>query len=179
LYEVLLFVLVAVFIAGLVIGRTPEYLGKRVAAGQMRFVTLAILAPGLVIIGFTAAAVLVPSAQASVLNPGPHGFTEILYAYASATNGNGSAFAGLAANTDWYNTTLGVAMLLGRYAVIVPVLALAGSFVREPVRPVTSGTLDTTTPSFVTFVLAVIAIIGLLTYVTALALGPIGEALSS
>ena len=178
LYGVLLMILVTVFIAGLMIGRTPEFLGKRVSAQQMKFIAVAILAPAVVIIGFAAAAVVIPDARDAALNPGPHGFTEILYAYASATNGNGSAFAGLAANSDWYNTTLGLAMLLGRYAVIVPVLAVAGSFAPQRVHPTTSGTLGTTSPTFVTFVLAVVVIIGGLSYLAGLALGPIAEALS-
>jgi K+-transporting ATPase ATPase A chain len=161
------------------VGRTPEYLGKQIGGGHMRLVVLYLLVLPTVILIFSAVAVLTPSALSSRLNPGPHGLTEIVYAYAyaSAANGNGSAFAGLSANTTWYNTTLGVAMLAGRYLPIVAVLALAGAFARTRRRPTTVATLATASPVFVTLHFTVVVLFGLLTYLPMLALGLIVEQL--
>ena len=160
------------------VGRTPELLGKKVGGAQIRLVVLYVLTLPVVILAGAAAAVVLPTALDSRLNDGPHGFTEILYAYASAANGNGSAFAGLNANTDWYNTTLGIAMLAGRFLLIVPVLALAGSFARARIHAPSLGTLPTSGATFGGLLTAVILIVGGLTYLPALILGPIVEQLS-
>ncbi len=175
LYGLLAFVIIAVFIAGLMIGRTPEYLGKKIEAFEMQMASLIILIPPILVLTGTAAAVVIPQAVAAVLNPGPHGFSEILYAFSSAGNNNGSAFAGLSANTLFYNLTLGFAMFVARYGLAIPILAIAGSLARKKVVPVSPGTLPTHTPLFVLFLVMVVIIVGALTFFPALALGPIAE----
>ncbi len=177
LYGMLIFVLLAVFIAGLMVGRTPEYLGKKIQSSEMKLVVLYILFVPIVALGFTAVSVLTRQYAAAELNPGAHGFTEVLYAYVSSANNNGSAFAGLNATSTWYTTTLGVAALVGRFLLMIPVLAIAGSLVRKQHVPETSGTFSTKTPLFVGLLVAVILIVIGLTYFPALALGPITEAL--
>lgn len=178
LYGMLVFVLLAVFIAGLMVGRTPEYLGKKVQATEMKLVVLYLLAVPLVVLGFTAASLLLDTALASRLNAGPHGLTEIAYAYTSAGNNNGSAFGGLAGDTDWYNTTLGLSMLVGRFLLVVPVLAIAGSLVRKQPVPPSAGTFPTGTPLFVGLLVGVVVIVVGLTYFPVLALGPLAEGLA-
>lgn len=175
LYGMLAFAFVAVFVAGLMVGRTPEYLGKKIGAAEMKMATLIILIPPLLVLIGTALAVVLPSGSGAVANPGPHGFSEILYAFSSASNNNGSAFAGLASNNLFYNIVLGLAMLVARYWLIVPTLALAGSFARMKYVPPSSGTLPTHTPLFVGWLVAVVVIVGALSFVPALALGPIVE----
>jgi K+-transporting ATPase ATPase A chain len=177
LYGMLVFVLTAVFIAGLMVGRTPEYLGKKIQATEVKLVVLYLLAVPLVVLGFTAASAVLDSALASRLNVGPHGLTEITYAYTSAGNNNGSAFGGLTGATDWYNTTLAVAMLVGRFLLIVPVLAIAGSLARKQPVPVSAGTFPTGTPLFGGLLVGVVVIVVGLTYFPNLALGPITEQL--
>ena len=178
LYGMLMFAIVAVFVAGLMVGRTPEYLGKKIESYEMKMSSLVILiVPGLVLIG-TAVAVLLTAGKAGIANPGPHGFSEILYAFSSASNNNGSAFAGLSANTPFYNTALGLAMLFGRFWLAVPVLAIAGSLARKKIVPAGAGTLPTHTPLFVVLLIGVVILVGALTYVPALALGPIVEHLT-
>ncbi|HTP38762.1 MAG TPA: potassium-transporting ATPase subunit KdpA [Steroidobacteraceae bacterium] len=175
LYTILVFAILGVFIAGLMIGRTPEYLGKKIESAEMKLASLFILTtPFLVLIG-TALAVAVAAGKAGVANPGPHGFSEILYAFSSAANNNGSAFAGLSANTVFYNVATGIVMWLGRYWPIVLALALAGSLAGRKRIPVTEGTLPTHGPLFVALLIGSILLIGVLTYVPALALGPIVE----
>jgi K+-transporting ATPase ATPase A chain len=175
LYGALMYAIVAVFIAGLMIGRTPEYIGKKIEAYDMKMVSLAILVtPMLVLIG-TAIAVAVEPGKAGVANPGAHGFSEILYAFSSAANNNGSAFAGVSANTPFYNVMLGIAVWFGRFGVIVPVLAIAGSLARKKRLEVTSGTLPTHGLLFVALLVGTIVLVGALTYVPALALGPVIE----
>jgi potassium-transporting ATPase potassium-binding subunit len=174
----LIMVILAVFIAGLMVGRTPEYLGKKVQAAEMKLVVLYVLAMPLVLLGFGAASVLLDSALTSQNNPGAHGLSEILYAFTSASNNNGSAFAGLTTATQWYDTTMGLAMLVGRFMLIVPVLAIAGSMARKQPAPATAGTFPTHTPLFGGLVLGVVAIVAGLTFFPALALGPIVEQLS-
>ncbi|HTN78300.1 MAG TPA: potassium-transporting ATPase subunit KdpA [Acidimicrobiales bacterium] len=172
-------VLFAVFIAGLMIGRTPEYLGKKLQSQETKLIVLYLLAVPAVLLTFTAASMFVGSVlHTTIWNSGTHGFSEVLYAFSSAANNNGSAFAGITANTQWMNTTLGLAMLVGRFLLIIPVLAIAGSLVRKPTVPTTSGTLATHTPVFAGLVAAVIVIIAGLTYFPALALGPLFEHLS-
>jgi K+-transporting ATPase ATPase A chain len=173
----LVFVILTVFIAGLIVGRTPEYLGKKIQAGEVKLAVLHMLAMPLVVLGFTAVAVLLPDALASRLNEGPHGFSEIFYGFASTGNNNGSAFGGLTGNTAFYNTTMATAMLVGRFLLIVPVLGLAGSLGRKPVVPASSGTFPTHTPLFGFLLIGVVVIVALLTFFPALALGPIVEAL--
>jgi K+-transporting ATPase ATPase A chain len=175
LYGMLIFAILAVFIAGLMIGRTPEYLGKKIEPYEMKMSALAILVTPIVVLAGTAIAVLSPAGQAGVANPGPHGFSEILYAFTSAANNNGSAFAGLSANTPFYNTLLGIAMWLGRFGVIVPVLAMAGSLAAKKKVPVGEGTLPTHGPLFVALLIGTVLLVGLLNYVPALALGPVVE----
>jgi K+-transporting ATPase ATPase A chain len=177
LYGILIFAVLAVFIAGLMVGRTPEYLGKKIEQKEMKMAALAILILPTSILGFAAIASVLPTATASIANPGPHGLSEILYAYTSATGNNGSAFAGLAVNTPWYNWTLGLAMLIGRFAFVVPVMALAGSLGGKRVVPANLGTFPTTGPLFVALLVGVIVIVGALTYFPAYALGPIVEQL--
>ncbi|WP_288998606.1 potassium-transporting ATPase subunit KdpA [Psychrobacter sp. UBA3480] len=175
LYGMLLFAILAVFVSGLMIGRTPEYLGKKIEPFEMKMVVLALLAaPTMVLMG-TAISVMTASGQAGIFNPGAHGFSEVLYAFSSAANNNGSAFAGLGANSVFYNTMLGLAMVVGRFGVIIPVLALAGSLAKKPRLEVNSGTLPTTTPLFVGLLVGTVLMIGALTFIPALALGPIVE----
>ena len=174
----LIMVILAVFIAGLMVGRTPEYLGKKIQAAEMKLVVLYVLAMPLVLLGFAAASVLLDSALTSQNNPGAHGLSEILYAFTSASNNNGSAFAGLTTATQWYDTTMGLAMLVGRFMLIVPVLAIAGSMASKQPAPATAGTFPTHTPLFGGLVLGVVAIVAGLTFFPALALGPIVEQLS-
>ena len=178
LYGMLLFAIVAVFVAGLMVGRTPEYLGKKIEAKEVKMAILAILILPLSILGFTALAVVVAPGLAGMANSGPHGFSEALYAYTSATGNNGSAFAGLSANTPFYNTTLGLAMWIGRFLFIVPMLAVAGSLAGKKIVPASAGTFPTDGGLFVGLLIGVILIIGGLTFFPALALGPIVEHLA-
>jgi K+-transporting ATPase ATPase A chain len=175
LYGMLMFAVVAVFIAGLMVGRTPEYLGKKIEVYEMKMASLVILVPAAVVLVFTAIGVLTPAGKAGILNPGAHGFSEVLYAFSSAANNNGSAFGGLTANTPFYNTLLAVAMFVGRYFVKVAVLALAGSLAAKKLVPSSAGTLPTHTPLFVGWLAATVVIVGALTFIPALALGPIVE----
>ena len=175
LYGMLVFVIVAVFIAGLMVGRTPEYVGKKIKAYEMKMAALAVLFPFFAALIGTAVAVVVEPGLAGMANPGAHGFSEVLYAFSSAANNNGSAFAGLSANTPFYNTALGIAMWTSRFWIIVPVLALAGSLARKKLVPAGAGTLLTHTPLFVAFLVGTILVIGALTFVPGLALGPIAE----
>ena len=175
LYGMLVFAIMAVFIAGLMIGRTPEYLGKKIEAFEMKMVSIAILVTPLLVLVGTAIAVMAADGRAGIANPGAHGFSEILYAFTSAANNNGSAFAGLSANTPFYNVMLGIAMWFGRFGVIVPVLALAGSLAAKKRIAVGAGTLPTHGPLFVTLLIGTVLLVGLLNYVPALALGPVIE----
>jgi K+-transporting ATPase ATPase A chain len=175
LYGMLVMALLSVFVAGLMVGRTPEYLGKKVEAREMKLAVLALLVLPLAILGFTAVSAMLPAALASLANGGPRGLTEILYAYSSAAGNNGSAFAGLNANTPWFNTTLGLSMLLGRFAYIVPVMAIAGSIAAKTKVPASVGTFPTHGLLFVGLLLGVILILGGLQYFPALALGPVVE----
>jgi K+-transporting ATPase ATPase A chain len=175
LYGMLMFVIIAVFIAGLMVGRTPEYLGKKIGAFEMKMASIAILVTPLLALAGTAIAVMSADGRAGISNPGAQGFSEILYAFSSAANNNGSAFAGLNANTPFYNALLGVIMLFGRYFLIVPVLAIAGSMAAKTSAPVSSGTLATHTPLFTFFLIGTVVLVGVLTYVPALALGPVVE----
>lgn len=175
LYGMLAFAILGVFIAGLMIGRTPEYLGKKIEAYDMKMVSIVILATPLLVLGGTALAVSVTAGQAGVLNPGIHGFSEILYALSSAANNNGSAFAGLSANTPFYNVLLGIAMWFGRFAIIVAVLAMAGSLAAKRRLPAGPGSMPTTGPLFVVLLIGAVLLVGALTYVPALALGPVAE----
>ena len=178
LYGMLLFVLLAVFIAGLMIGRTPEYLGKKIDVREMKLTALAILVtPALVLLG-TALAMMTEAGRAGMLNPGIHGFSEVLYAVSSAANNNGSAFAGLSANTPFWNLLLAFCMFVGRFAVIVPVLAIAGSLVSKKIQPVTPGTLPTHGALFIGLLIGTVLLVGALTFIPALALGPVAEHLS-
>jgi len=175
LYGMLTFVIIAVFIAGLMIGRTPEYLGKKVEAFEIKMASLIVLIPILIVLFGTAAAVSTPDGKAAAFNTGAHGFSELLYAFSSAGNNNGSSFAGLAANTAFYNTALGFAMLFARYWTAIPVLAIAGSLARKKIIPSSPGTLPTHTPLFTIWLIVVIIIVGALSFFPALALGPIAE----
>ncbi len=175
LYGMLVFAIMAVFIAGLMIGRTPEYLGKKIEVYEMKMTAIAILVTPLLVLGGTAIAVMTSGGQAGILNPGAHGFSEVLYAFTSAANNNGSAFAGLSANTPFYNVLLAVAMWFGRFGVIVPVLAMAGALAAKKRLAATSGTLPTHGPLFVTLLIGTVLLVGLLNYVPALALGPVVE----
>lgn len=175
LYGMLAFAILAVFIAGLMVGRTPEYLGKKIEAHDMKMVSIVILATPLLVLGGAALAVSAVAGQAGVLNPGAHGFSEILYGLSSAANNNGSAFAGLSANTPFYNVLLGTAMWFGRFAVIVAVLALAGSLAPKRRLPAGPGAMPTTGPLFVVLLIGAVLLVGALTYVPALALGPVAE----
>ncbi len=177
LYGMLAFVIVAVFVAGLMVGRTPEYLGKKVESYEMKMASLVILIPPILVLIGTALAVSLPGARSAVLNPGPHGFSEILYAFSSAANNNGSAFAGLATNNAFYNTALGIMMLVGRYWLAIPTLAIAGSLAAKKSAPASAGTLPTHTPLFIAWLVAVVVIVGALSFLPALALGPIVEQL--
>lgn len=178
LYGMLLFVVLAIFVAGLMVGRTPEYVGKKIEAREVKMAMLAILVLPLMYLGWTAVAVVLPSAVASMANAGPHGFTEVLYAFTSATGNNGSAFGGLTGNTFFYNLTLASSMFVGRFFMIVPAMALAGSLAAKKSIPPSAGTLPTTGGLFVGLVVGVILIIGGLTFFPALALGPIVEHLA-
>ena len=175
LYGMLMFAIMAVFIAGLMIGRTPEYLGKKIEAHEMKMVSIAILVGPLLVLLGTAVAVMTDAGRAGIQDPGPHGFSEVLYAFSSAANNNGSAFAGLSANTPFYNALLAVAMWFGRFAVIVPVLAIAGALAAKKRMAVTEGTLPTHGPLFVALLIGTVLLVGLLNYVPALALGPVVE----
>jgi K+-transporting ATPase ATPase A chain len=178
LYGMLLFAIIAVFVAGLMVGRTPEYLGKKIEAKEVKMAMLAILILPLSILGFTALATVVDAGLAGPANQGPHGFSEILYAYTSGTANNGSAFAGISANTLFYNITLGLAMFIGRFLMIVPMMAIAGSLAAKKIVPASAGTFPTDGGLFVGLVVGVILIVGGLTYFPALALGPIVEQVS-
>jgi K+-transporting ATPase ATPase A chain len=178
MYGMLLFVIIAIFVAGLMVGRTPEYVGKKIEAKEVKMAMLAILILPLMYLGWTAVAVVIPTAVASMANPGPHGFTEVLYAYTSQTGNNGSAFAGLSGNTLFYNLTGACAMLVGRFWMIIPATAIAGSLAEKKSIPPSSGTFPTTGGLFVGLVVGVIVIIGGLTFFPALALGPIVEQLA-
>jgi potassium-transporting ATPase potassium-binding subunit len=178
MYGMLLFVIISIFVAGLMVGRTPEYVGKKIEAKEVKMAMLAILVLPLMYLGWTAVAMLVPSAVAAMNNPGPHGFTEVLYAYTSQTGNNGSAFAGLSANTVFYNLTGAVAMFVGRFWMIIPTMAIASSLAAKKSIPASAGTFPTTGGLFVGLVVGVIIIIGGLTFFPALALGPIVEQLA-
>jgi K+-transporting ATPase ATPase A chain len=175
LYGMLVFALVAVFIAGLMVGRTPEYLGKKIGAYEMKMAALVIMLPCAMVLVETAVAVASEHGRASIFNPGSRGFSVVLYALSSASNNNGSALAGLGANTPFYNGLLGLAMLIGRFWVILPVLAIAGSLAAKKSIPAGAGTLPTHTPLFVLLLVFVVLVVGALTFFPALALGPIAE----
>ena len=179
LYGMLAFAVVAVFIAGLMVGRTPEYLGKKIEAYEMKMASLVVLIPCALVIVGTAVAVLLPAGRAGLGNPGAHGFSEILYAFSSTANNNGSAFAGLSVNTPFYNFTLGAVMYLARYLLIVGMLAIAGALAAKKHVPESAGTLPTHTPLFVVLLVSTVLVVGALTFLPALALGPIAESLSS
>jgi K+-transporting ATPase ATPase A chain len=171
----LIFALTSVFIAGLMVGRTPEYLGKKIQAAEMKLVVLYLLAVPVAILSFAGASVVLKTALASLANDGPHGLTEMTYAFTSASNNNGSAFAGLAGNTPWFNTTLGLCFLIGRFLLMVPVLAIAGSLGRKQPVPASAGTFPTGTPLFAGLLTSVVVIVVGLTYFPVIALGPIVE----
>jgi K+-transporting ATPase ATPase A chain len=175
LYGMLIFVILAIFIAGLMVGRTPEYLGKKIQSYDVKVSALAILAMAFCALGFTAWAAVTDWGQAGLNNNGPHGFSEILYAYSSATANNGSAFAGLTTNTPWYNSTMGIAMVIGRFFMIVPVLALAGSLARKQLIPISAGTFPVTGVTFVLLLIGTVLLVGALNFLPALAFGPIVE----
>lgn len=175
LYGMLVFAILAVFMAGLMIGRTPEYLGKKIEVREMKLTSVAILVTPILVLVGAAVAVIAEAGKAGIANPGAHGFSEILYALTSAGNNNGSAFAGLSANTPFYNVLLALAMWFGRFGVIVPVLAIAGSLAAKKRLPATSGTLPTHGPLFVALLIATVLLVGLLNYVPSLALGPVVE----
>jgi K+-transporting ATPase ATPase A chain len=175
LYGMLVFAILAVFIAGLMIGRTPEYLGKKIESHEMKLTSVAILVTPILVLVGTAIAVMADAGRAGIANPSAHGFSEILYAFTSAANNNGSAFAGLSANTPFYNIALALMMWFGRFGVIVPVLAIAGALAAKKRLPVTAGTLPTHGPLFVVLLIGTVLLVGLLNYVPALALGPMVE----
>lgn len=175
LYGMMLFIMLAVFIAGLMIGRTPEYLGKKIDVREMKMTALAILVTPTLVLAGTALAMMTGAGPGAMLNPGPHGFSEVLYAVSSAANNNGSAFAGLSANTPFWNLLLALCMLLGRFAVIAPVLAIAGSMVTKRTQPASAGTLPTHGPLFIGLLIGTILLVGALTFIPALALGPVAE----
>jgi K+-transporting ATPase ATPase A chain len=178
LMGLLIYALLAVFIAGLMVGRTPEYLGKKIQAAEIKLVVLYLMAMPLALLGFAAASVVVDSASATILNPGAHGLSEVLYNFASVANNNGSAFAGQTTGTDWYTVTQGLAMLMGRFFLIIPALAIGGSLVRKQKVPATAGTFPTDSPLFGGLLVGAIVIVAGLTFFPALALGPIAEQLS-
>jgi K+-transporting ATPase ATPase A chain len=178
MYGMLVFIILAMFVAGLMVGRTPEYVGKKIESKEVKMAMLAILILPLMILGWTAVATVLPSAVASIANPGPHGFSEILYAYTSATGNNGSAFGGLTGNTFFYNLTLALSMLVGRFWMIIPAMAIAGSLAAKKTHPASSGTFPTHGGLFIGLVVGVILIVGGLTFFPALALGPIVEHIS-
>jgi potassium-transporting ATPase potassium-binding subunit len=175
LYGMLAFVIIAVFVSGLMVGRTPEYLGKKIEAFEMKMAALVVLIPPILVLVGTALAVVIPVGEKVIFNPGPHGFSEVLYTFSSTANNNGSAFAGLGANIPFYNLALGFAMLIGRFWLSIPILAIAGSLVRKKKVPISTGTLPTYTPLFIAWLVAVIVIVGALSFFPALALGPIVE----
>ncbi|HEX3741738.1 MAG TPA: potassium-transporting ATPase subunit KdpA [Terriglobales bacterium] len=175
LYGIVIYVVLAVFIAGLMVGRTPEYLGKKIEAYDVKMAMLTTLVFPLVILGFTAISVLKPFGTSSILNPGPHGFGEVLYAFTEGAGNNGSAFGGLTANTLWYDTTIGITTLVGRFLMIIPMLAIAGSLAKKKYVPPSLGTFPVTTPLFTFLLISVIVIVGALTFFPALSLGPILE----
>src|SRR5262252_2853728 len=175
LYGMLIFAIVAVFVAGLMVGRTPEYIGKKIEAYEMKMASLVILLPPLIVLVCTAIACVTDVGLSSRANPGAHGFSEILYAFSSMGNNNGSAFAGLNANTPFYNLVGGIAMLAARYWLAIPTLAIAGSLGRKKLVPAGLGTLPTHTPLFVAMLISIVIIVGALTFIPALALGPIVE----
>lgn len=175
LYGMIAFVIIAVFISGLMIGRTPEYLGKKIEAYEMKMASLMILIPPILVLTGTAVSVVCPAAKKAIFNPGPHGFSEVLYAFSSTGNNNGSAFAGLSTNNLFYNIALGLAMFFARYWLAIPILAIAGSLSRKKIVPASQGTLPTHTTLFVLFLVIIILIVGALTFFPALALGPIVE----
>ncbi len=175
LYGMLVFTIIAVFVAGLMVGRTPEYLGKKIEAYEMKMASLVILIPPIVVLGFTALAVVTAAGRAAIFNPGVHGFSEVLYTFSSQGNNNGSAFAGLGANNPFYNLTGGIAMLFARYWLAIPTLAIAGSLARKKIVPTGPGTLPTHSALFVVLLIGVVIIVGALTFIPALALGPIVE----
>jgi potassium-transporting ATPase potassium-binding subunit len=187
LYSMLIYVVVAVFIGGLMVGRTPEYVGKKIEEKEVKMAIIAILATSLCLLGFTAVSSVIPFAKdhywngsygpatGNLNNGGPHGFSEILYAYSSGAGNNGSAFAGISANTPWYNLTIGITMLVARFLFIIPALAIAGSLAAKKLTPVTSGTLPTHGTLFVVLLVGTVVIVGALTYFPALSLGPIVE----
>ncbi len=179
LYGMLVFAVIAVFVAGLMVGRTPEYLGKKIEAFEMKMASLVILIPASVVLVGTAIALAAEAGLSGIFNPGPHGFTEVLYAFSSAANNNGSAFAGLNADSVFYNLSLGIAMLIGRFWVMIPVLAMAGSLAGKKIIPSGPGTLPTHTPLFVILLAGVVLLVGALTFLPALALGPIAEFMAS
>ncbi len=175
LYGIVVFIILTVFIAGLMVGRTPEYLGKKIEAYDVKMAMLSVLIFSLLILVLTAAGVLLPAGKAGITNPGPHGLSQILYAYTSGAANNGSAFAGLSANTLWYNVTIGFDMLFGRFLMVIPVLAIAGSLAKKKVAPESAGSFPVTTPLFATLLVSVVLIVGALTFFPALSLGPILE----
>jgi K+-transporting ATPase ATPase A chain len=175
MYGMLVFVILAIFIAGLMVGRTPEYLGKKIEPFEMKMAALLILIMPIVVLGLTALAVVTSAGQAGVSNPGPHGFSQILYAFTSQTNNNGSAFAGLSGNTNFYNFFGALAMLIGRFWLAIPTLALAGSLAAKKKAVAGAGTLSTTSPLFIGWLIAIILVVGALNFVPALALGPVIE----
>jgi K+-transporting ATPase ATPase A chain len=175
MYGMLIYVVLAVFIAGLMVGRTPEYLGKKIEAYDVKMAMLVVLVFPLVILAFSAISVVKPFGTASIANPGPHGLSEILYAFTSGAGNNGSAFGGLTVNTPWYDTTLGITMLAGRFLMIIPMLAIAGNLAGKKYVPPSLGTFPVTTPLFTVLLIGVILIVGALTFFPALSLGPILE----
>ena len=175
-YGIMLFAILAIFIAGLMVGRTPAYLGKKIEAREVKLAVLAILASPLAILVGTAIATATEAGRAGILNTGPHGFTEIFYSFASAAGNNGSAFGGLTANTDFYTYAHAIAMLVGRFAVIIPALAIAGSLAAKPAAPASAGTFPTSGPLFIGLLAFVIVVVGALTFLPALAVGPVAEA---
>jgi K+-transporting ATPase ATPase A chain len=175
LYGMLVFVILAVFIAGLMVGRTPEYLGKKIEAFDVKMAMLSVLVSSLTVLLFAAVAVTSKAGLAGITNPGPHGLSQILYAYTSATGNNGSAFAGINANTLWFNSTTGLAMLLGRFFSVIPILAIAGNLATKKMAPPSLGTFPVTGPLFTTLLVSTILIVGALTFFPALSLGPILE----
>ena len=177
LYGMIVFAIIAVFVSGLMVGRTPEYLGKKIEPYEMKMAALLILIMPIVVLGLTALAISTENGRSAILNPGPHGFSEVLYVYTSQGNNNGSAFAGLNANTPFYNLTGGIAMLISRFWLAIPILALAGSLARKKLVPIGPGTLPTHTPLFVVLLIGVVVMVGALTFLPALALGPIVEQL--
>jgi potassium-transporting ATPase potassium-binding subunit len=177
LYGMLAFAIIAVFIAGLMVGRTPEYLGKKIEAFEMKMAALIVLVMPMAVLIGTAAAVVTKAGKDGILNPGPHGFSEVLYAFTSAGNNNGSAFAGLSGNSTFYNVALAIVMLVARYWLAIPALAIAGSLARKKITPASAGTLPTHSPLFVVFLTGTVILVGVLTFIPALALGPIVEQL--